>query len=214
MVYFIADECKSYQVLDQADRSMSFADSNVVKCDKNEAEGFRFPGWYRFMGDSGDQMPDKCVPTGRCGTRAPGWLNGQHPTEQEGVVTREVCYHWNKECCKWKNDIKIRNCGEFYVYELQKPPTCDLRYCGNQQGESLLLLTITFTVIQDGKRTNLLTYQPSLGRVQLLGVQHEKRRAKKVERSLVRGANERTLAFPRCTSPLCFRASFFALHLN
>lgn len=163
MVYFIADECKSYQVLDQADRSMSFADSNVVKCDKNEAEGFRFPGWYRFMGDSGDQMPDKCVPTGRCGTRAPGWLNGQHPTEQESVVTREVCYHWKKECCKWKNDIKIRNCGEFYVYELQKPPTCDLRYCGNQQGESLFLLTITFTVIQDGKRTRS-TYIPAFSR--------------------------------------------------
>ncbi|XP_078353427.1 uncharacterized protein LOC144638119 [Oculina patagonica] len=117
-----ADECKSYQAVDQADRSMSFADENVVKCDQKEQDGMSFPGWYRFTGETGEQMPDKCVPTGRCGTKATGWLSGAHPTEQDGVVTREVCYHQDNNCCKWKNNIKVRNCGEFYVYELQKPP--------------------------------------------------------------------------------------------
>ena len=138
----VADECKAYQVLDQADRSITFADPNVVKCDREELEGFRLPGWYRFMGDSGDQIPETCVPAGRCGTHAPGWLNGKHPTEQEGVVTREVCYTSKTECCNFKNNIQIRNCSKFYVYELQKPPSCYLRYCGNRLGESIVLLTV------------------------------------------------------------------------
>ena len=133
-----ADECKSHQLLDQADRSISFADTNVVKCDqKADKDGLQFPGWYRFTGETGEQMPEKCVPTGRCGTKSPGWLNGAHPSQQEGAVTREVCYHLEGNCCKWKNNIKVRNCGEFYVYELQKPPACDLRYCGDNDGRYL-----------------------------------------------------------------------------
>ena len=114
---------------------MSFADENVVKCDQNEQDGIKFPGWFRFTGETGEQMPEKCVPSGRCGTKGTGWLNGAHPRPQDGVVTREVCYHTEGNCCKLKNNIKVRNCGEFYVYELQKPPACDLRYCGNKEGE-------------------------------------------------------------------------------
>ena len=88
-----------------------------------------------MMGNAGDQIPEECVPTGRCGTWAPGWLNGRHPTVEEGIVTREVCYHWNNKGCYWKNDIRVRNCGNYYVYELQPPPVCNLRYCGNQNGK-------------------------------------------------------------------------------
>ena len=138
-------------MLDQADRSMSFADKNVVKCDQNEEDGIPFTGWYRFMGDAGDQMPDKCVASWRCGAKATGWLNGAHPTEQDGVVTREVCYNWDSNCCRWKNSIKIRNCGEFYVYELQKPPTCNLRYCGNRQGRCNISFYTLYTLRQKGR---------------------------------------------------------------
>ena len=88
-----------------------------------------------MTGEAGHHIPEKCVPMRHCGTHAPGWLNGKHPTIQEGVVTREVCYHWKKMCCYWKNFIKIRNCGSYYVYELSKPPACHLRYCGKREGE-------------------------------------------------------------------------------
>ena len=128
------DECRSYQVLDQADRAMGFHDPSIKKCDQKDPDGISFPGWYRMMGKTGDQMPEKRVPINRCGTSAPGWLNGKHPTVEEGVVTREVCYNGNGKPCNWKNNIKIRNCGEYFVYELQKPPACDLRYCGNLKG--------------------------------------------------------------------------------
>ncbi|XP_078383117.1 uncharacterized protein LOC144665700 [Oculina patagonica] len=130
---FKGDECRRYKILDQSDRAMSFADSSTVKCDGKEH--ISSPGWFRMMGNAGRKIPEKCVPTQRCGTKAPGWLNGKHPTVQEGVVTREVCYHWSDNCCKWKNKIKIRNCGGYFVYELQKPPTCDLRYCGDKEIE-------------------------------------------------------------------------------
>jgi len=78
-------------------------------------------------------MPTACVPKLRCGTHAPGWLNGSHPSVADGIVTRKVCYHWSSGCCQWHNNIRVKNCGAFYVYELQKPAggnVCSLRYCG------------------------------------------------------------------------------------
>ncbi|XP_022797785.1 uncharacterized protein LOC111336033 [Stylophora pistillata] len=128
-------ECSDggHQDLNQADRAMGYSDQSGIKCDGRAPDNILVPKWYRITGDSGDQIPERCVPMRRCGTDAPGWLNGQHPSLQEGVVKRQVCYHWTGGCCQWKNYIKIRNCGDFYVYELQKPPACPLRYCGNMQ---------------------------------------------------------------------------------
>ena len=119
------DGCKNYTVLSGADR----AQWNAVRsslCDDNLTTG-----WYRFQGAAGDRMPDKCVLMYRCGTDYPGWLSGAHPTVDEGVVIRTVCYSHYHSCCNWKNNIKVKNCGAFFVYELQKPPSCPLRYCGN-----------------------------------------------------------------------------------
>ena len=77
-------------------------------------------------------MADKCIPLWGCGTLSPGWLNGTHPTVAESVVTREVCYHALYSCCSWSNNIKVKNCSGYYVYELQKPPFFfTFRYCGN-----------------------------------------------------------------------------------
>ena len=123
------DECQNYKILDGADRAQEYRrrDNYNLECDKSD---FRV-GWYRFSGKAGNQMPDKCVPRNRCGTRAPGWLNGTHPSQTEGTVSRTVCYHWFNGCCEWSNDINVRNCGGFFVYELQKTPECYLRYCGN-----------------------------------------------------------------------------------
>ncbi|KAK3736078.1 hypothetical protein QZH41_006891 [Actinostola sp. cb2023] len=93
--------------------------------------GFRYKKWYRFTGAAGSAMSTKCVPGRHCGSHAPGWLSGSHPTQAEGMVTRKVCFTWGNNCCRWNNSIRVRNCGEFYVYELGKTPLCNLRYCGN-----------------------------------------------------------------------------------
>ena len=88
-----------------------------------------------MTGEAGDHIPEKCVPKRHCGTNATGWLNGKHPTIREGLVTRQVCFHWGRNCCLWKIDIKIRNCGKYYVYQLNRIKFCYLRYCGEKSGE-------------------------------------------------------------------------------
>ncbi|XP_020609790.1 pancreatic secretory granule membrane major glycoprotein GP2-like [Orbicella faveolata] len=120
------DPCSNYKSLNAADRLESYTGQSPVRCDQRDIT----PGWYRFTGVAGNpKMPTTCPPVRRCGTHAPGWIKGQHPSVADGEVTREICYHWSNNCCRWKNNIKVKNCGAFYVYELQKTPACSLRYC-------------------------------------------------------------------------------------
>jgi len=119
------DGCTNYTVLSEADRAQGNAESPHNKNDKSLVTS-----WYRFQGAAGDRMPDKCVLTYRCGTESPVWLNGAHPTVAEGVVTRTVCCNIvYGSCCGYRAIIKVKNCGSYYVHELQRTWYC--RYCGN-----------------------------------------------------------------------------------
>ena len=72
-------------------------DKAQSRCDQSDIT----PGWYRFTGVAGNpKMPTACPAVRRCGTHAPGWIDGQHPSVAEGEVTREVCYHWSNNCCR------------------------------------------------------------------------------------------------------------------
>ena len=84
-------------------------------------------------------MPTNCVGKNRCSSHAPGWLSTSHPSVADGIVSGRVCFHWDSSCCNWYKDIRVRNCGGFYVYELGPTPTCELRYCGNGGGKDVLL---------------------------------------------------------------------------
>ncbi|XP_032226261.2 uromodulin [Nematostella vectensis] len=118
--------CYSYTQLTEADRHMNFGNPNL-KCD----HAIITTKWYRFMGSAGTRMPTSCVPMNRCNTAAPGWLNGAHPSATQGVMTRQVCFTFNGNCCAWSVSVGIQNCGGlYYVYRLAPPPICDLRYCG------------------------------------------------------------------------------------
>ena len=82
--------------------------------------------------------------THHCGTHAPGYLTGGHPTVAQGIVQRKVCFHWSNNNCRWSSIIRVRRCSSFYVYELSKPPACNLRYCGNnKQGNVICDLKCT-----------------------------------------------------------------------
>ena len=118
--------CSSYKWLTEANRHRD-AVSSTVLCDRNFITK---KAWYRFANESGNQMATTCVPMNKCYTHAPGWLNGSHPEGHEGIVTRRVCFHWSNKCCNWETNIRLRNCGPFYSYELTSTPTCQLRYCG------------------------------------------------------------------------------------
>ncbi|XP_067043371.1 uncharacterized protein [Acropora muricata] len=120
-------ECSSYTTLNTADRAAK-SPGNMNKCDRNDLSSI--PKWYRFSGAAGTMMPTSSVPVRYCGTHAPGWMNGKHPSKNEGAVSRKVCFHWNNNVCLWNIQITVRNCGSFYVYKLPRTPYCSLRYCG------------------------------------------------------------------------------------
>ena len=123
-------ECSNYKVLNENERAKGYR-GGIVKCDRTDRTGF-VKAWYRFEGGAGDQMPDTCVPVNRCGTHAPGWLSDGHPAVAEGAASRKVCFHWSGNCCRWNMNVRVRNCGKFYVYELPPTQYCSLRYCGNK----------------------------------------------------------------------------------
>ena len=132
MTYISFVECLSYSELSNAERRVTTA-IYARLCDVNSL----VPGWFRFQGDAGTKMPITCPEKYSCGTDAPGWLNGAHPTMAEGQVTRQVCFHWGSSCCQWAINIQVTNCHSYYVYYLSKPPTCILVYCGSHWKPSL-----------------------------------------------------------------------------
>ena len=123
---FPISECQNYGSLNSGDRKITYT-TRGYNCDSGIG-----PGWFRFEGSAGTRMPTSCPPEYRCNTYATGWLNGGHPTVADGQVSRTVCFHWNGKCCDWSTNIKVRNCGSYYVYYLSGTPggSCSLRYCG------------------------------------------------------------------------------------
>ena len=76
-------------------------------------------------------MPTECVEYERCHTKKPGWLKGGHPSVADGQVTKKVCFRGKKDCCFDSINIKVRNCGSYYVYRFKGiSGACDARYCG------------------------------------------------------------------------------------
>ena len=140
MSLLTVDGCNNYTVLSEADRAQGHIVINRnYRCDRDDL----VPGWYRFQGAAGDRMASKCVPINHCGTEIPGWLSGAHPTVSEGVVTRGVCFSSLYHCCDWFQNIRVNNCGTYFVYELPRPHSmsCALRYCGNGgTGKFLMIL--------------------------------------------------------------------------
>lgn len=123
-------ECIVNTKLSAANRASGVLRKSFLKCDRRNLP--TVGKWHQFVGDAGTKIPNSCVPTQRCGSHAPGWMQGEHPKKEDGVVDRKVCFHWSNNCCRWSVMIKVRNCGGHYVYKLEKPPTCYLRYCGDK----------------------------------------------------------------------------------
>ncbi|KAM5227728.1 uromodulin [Ctenodactylus gundi] len=116
------DPCREHLILDQYWRSAEYGAG--YSCDSD------LLGWYRFVGQSGVRMADTCVPTLRCNTAAPMWLNGTHPSTDQGIVSRTACAHWSGHCCLWQAPVQVKACaGGYFVYKLTAPPECHLAYC-------------------------------------------------------------------------------------
>ena len=101
----------------------------MLKCDEELKSS-----WYRFTGDAGFQMANKCMRTGdtACSALGAGWLVGSHPTIEEGVVSRGVCFRTRSSCCSSTINIKVKNCGQYMIYYLIAPENCPYRYCSSK----------------------------------------------------------------------------------
>ena len=119
-------ECIGYAILSDAWRKTSHGEGD--NCDRNNL----LPDvWYRFAPPAGVRMPTSCVAKNHCGTHAPVWMNGAHPTVRDGIVSRSVCGSWNNGCCDFRHTIQVRQCpGSFYIYKFGRLPTCSLAFCG------------------------------------------------------------------------------------
>ncbi|KAI8516621.1 Mucin-4 [Branchiostoma belcheri] len=127
------DSCSDYTVLNEAWRNVQQVnDGNADRCD----DGFAGQ-WYRFMEPAGTVMPTEAPPSVfRCGTDAPMWMNGEHPTLADGEVSRQACAYWLGNTCHWSATIQVRAClAGYFVYKLPRVPVCSLTYCGVSEGE-------------------------------------------------------------------------------
>jgi len=127
-------QCLNYFILSEDSRSNTFSypvDLNL--CDKsgvsNSSPMWRGPGYYRFEEPAGTRIPESPPGKHHCGTGAPGWLNGKHPTEVGLEVEMEACFDWDSEMCHRRTDITVTYCDGFYVYFLVEPSGCARRYC-------------------------------------------------------------------------------------
>ena len=140
-LYLTENPCLTghYIKLSEPDRAAGYPTTGNEKCDQSDFD--EKEAWYRFHGKAGCRMAEKCVPTKHCDTSAAGWLNGSHPRyEDDGEVNRTVCFRWKNDCCHWKSRVKVRNCGNFFLYYLKRNPwkgsSCSYRYCGNGDGKN------------------------------------------------------------------------------
>ena len=90
------------------------ADHDEELCDNQLSEG-----WYRFVGAVGTKMPTTRVPAFRCGTNWSGWLNGAHPTVEDGEVLRMVCFSDRSTGCRYATDISVKKL--WILLHLQTP---------------------------------------------------------------------------------------------
>ena len=122
----IAIECTNHTVLNEASRSRFFTNYIVNASDTS------LTGWFTYNGSAGTRMATTCVPADHCGTFVPGWLAGNHPSVDEGLVVRSVCLSKSQVCCMTSVSVLVRNCSGFFVYKLDVNASLSFtfRVCG------------------------------------------------------------------------------------
>ena len=120
-----------YKKIDDPRRSIKsiYKPGESAICDRAFASG-----WYRFVSYTGENMPIQKVDQMRCGTVHPIWMKGSRPTVTEGTVNRKACINFYdmQNGCLSTLDIKVRNCGSFFVYYLGPTHSCSLAYCAGK----------------------------------------------------------------------------------
>ena len=87
-----------------------------------------------MSGDAGTRMPEHEVEFHHCGTHLSGWLNGNHPTENDQIVDRQVCFGLSpNDSCRVQ--VQVIKCDTYFLYyledreDLEDLLSCSARYC-------------------------------------------------------------------------------------
>ncbi|XP_051865234.1 uncharacterized protein LOC127566795 [Pristis pectinata] len=124
----LSDPCVNHTILDQSWRS--------IKCSHTECSNSQWMddrnlevGWYRFNSSGGQKIPETFVPRYHCSGKRPGWLNGPHPSVEEGEVTRTICFREYEYACRRNQETRVKNCGNYFVYLLKPTSYNDTVIC-------------------------------------------------------------------------------------
>ena len=82
---------------------------------------------YRFLPPAGTKIAEEAPGYQYCGTSASGYMQGSHPTIPGLTFERTACFL----DCSISNskEMKVRNCGHFFLYYLSNVKSCHYGYC-------------------------------------------------------------------------------------
>ena len=92
-------------------------------------DGQKGKNWYRFTGEAGTKMSENLTEIRHCGTYYSGWLKGSHPESEGKMEERYICFSHPIRECPFKVKIRILNCKNYYLYELENVRKCNAGYC-------------------------------------------------------------------------------------
>jgi hypothetical protein len=122
------DPCKNYKSINNPYRSKKYKvpAGEVLICDYKLTAG-----WYRFTSVVGGKMPTTKPEPYCCGTVAPIWMRGTHPTTKGQVIQATACtnLHNRRNGCLFSKPMSVKNCGDFFVYDLKPSRGCSMAYC-------------------------------------------------------------------------------------
>lgn len=128
LVTGVTDPCNNYQSINNPYRSPKYKVSpgEVLLCDNKLSQG-----WYRFTSIVGGKMPTTKPQPYHCGTVAPIWMDGTHPTTKGQVTQAKACTNFHNRLggCAWPQPMPVKNCGDFFVYQLGPSRSCSMAYC-------------------------------------------------------------------------------------
>ncbi|CAC5420228.1 unnamed protein product [Mytilus coruscus] len=123
-----ADPCTSHFTMqDQEKRSAVYQFEFGVDTSINDV--MLTDGWYRIISSKGDDMPTDPPDMMKCGTWYPIWLNDTLPLVTDGIVSKKVCVRQMETECSNSWNIQIKNCDNYYVYNLVSSDIENSAYC-------------------------------------------------------------------------------------
>ena len=131
----LPQQCTAYNIL--SDESRHHSSSYDYKCDLVGKDytsiDWKGPGWYRVKdethGSNRLASSSEVTKSYKCGTYRTGYLKSPvHPKIGE-TKNATVCFFWDTNSCHTSIEIKVTNCGSFFVYHLPNAPICLGRYC-------------------------------------------------------------------------------------